>query len=316
MTLSGGTTVNAPNCVVASNASAAVPCGTYIKAPGVNYNTVAPTVGCGGITTSSGGVATIVKKPSTDQVAGNADLATARGRLTTVNAVTGPSVAAGPAAPPAPVVTAPTGPFSDITFDIYNNNATTKTTVQAAALGCTASANGTVWTFTCPAGTHKINTLAVAGGQSLVFAGTTSTNYIFNQAVNPGATTNFGTGNFTFLNGLNFGYGGGSIGPGTLTVIGAFTTGSSGGNTSFGSINVTVTGNADFKQTTNFTGSGTFQVGGTLTTNATTNFAQANVTVTGNASLASTTNAFGHRYAVGGWQPDDLGHPGDRLVDD
>ena len=292
VTLSGGTTVTAAACVVASNASAAVPCGTYIRSPGLNYNTVAPTVGCGGITNASGGAATIVKKASVDQVASNPDLATARGRLTTAGAVTGPTVAAGPAAPAAPVVTTPTGPFNAITFDIYTNGGAT-TRSQATTLGCTATNASTAWTFNCPAGSHKISTLSVAGGQTLTFAGTASTNYVFSLNPNTGAALNFGTGNFTFMSGLTIGYGGATFGPGSLTVIGAMSTGASGGNTSFASGNVTITGNAGFTATTSFTGTGTFQVGGTLTTNATTGIAQANVTVTGTTLLQSATTLSG-----------------------
>ncbi len=51
ITLSGGTTVTASSCSIASNTTEAVPCGTSITAQNIYYGTTAPSVGCtGGIT--------------------------------------------------------------------------------------------------------------------------------------------------------------------------------------------------------------------------------------------------------------------------
>ena len=66
VTLSGGTAVTASGCAVDSNNSVAVPCGTSIVTPAVNYDGAAPTVGCSGIETSSGGASKIVKALTAD----------------------------------------------------------------------------------------------------------------------------------------------------------------------------------------------------------------------------------------------------------
>ena len=54
--LSGGTSISAPSCVVASQESVVVPCGDSIVAEDVYYNGAAPTVGC------AGGIVGTIKK--------------------------------------------------------------------------------------------------------------------------------------------------------------------------------------------------------------------------------------------------------------
>ncbi|QYE36589.1 hypothetical protein KZX46_12120 [Polymorphobacter sp. PAMC 29334] len=216
VSLTGGTKVTATGCVIASDATVSVPCGTGIKSAGVSYNTTF-TQGCpGGVIGPDGTAATVViaKKSTPDPLASDAETAAARGRLTTAGAL------AAPASPAAPVVATPTGTFKDI--DLAYNPSSTQT--QAIALGCTASQSGSTWTLTCPSGPHNFNAFTVGGGLSVTFAGSTGTTYNFAQPVTTGASMNFGPGTFTFMQGLTIGYGGASFGSGTLNVIGTLAT--------------------------------------------------------------------------------------------
>ena len=84
VSLSGGTTVSAPSCVVASQASVVVPCGTHVTAKDVYYNGAAPTVGCSGIT------GTIKKVSTPDPLAGNAEIVAANARAVADEIAGGP----------------------------------------------------------------------------------------------------------------------------------------------------------------------------------------------------------------------------------
>ena len=250
VTLSGGTSLSAPGCSVSSNTSVTVPCGTTITTKSVSYNSsAAPSQPCSGIQPPSGTASVkVVKKSTTDPIAGNADVASATGRLATVAAYT---------APAGPTVTAVTA-TKNIDF-AYN---TSSTQAQAIALGCTATwANGTsTWTLTCPSGgTYSINALTVGGGINLNFntTGTASTVYKFASALTTSATTNFGPGTYTFSGNL--------VTNGT-TVFGA-------GTFNFGGL-LTTNGTTTF-------GAGTFNMakGLTLGGGATTTFGAGTVTM-------------------------------------
>ena len=283
--LSGGTQVSAPGCAVASNSAISVPCGTTLRAVGVAYNsTAAPSAPCGGITGPGGAAATIVKKNTPDPLAANADIATARARLTSVAAITAP---AAPIAPAAPTIAAPTGTFRNI--DLAYNEAATQ--AQAVALGCTASKSGSVWTLNCPAGDHKFNTFTVGGGLTLNIVGTADTNNIFAQPLTTGPAINFGTANYLFMQGLTIGSGGATFGTGPLRIIGNLTTGNNGGTASFGAADVIVTGNISITSTTRFTGTGLIWAGGNMTVSGTPSVAQSELRIVGNFAV-SVTSAF------------------------
>lgn len=281
--LTGGTTINAPGCAVNSNAGVSVPCGTHIIGVGVTYNTTisqctTPTAIVGSDGTAA--TVTIAKKPTVDPLASSADIATARGRLTTVAGLVAPT---SPAAPAAPVIATPTGTFRDIDF----SSNVSSTQAQAVALGCTASKVNSAWTLTCPAGAHYFKSMTVGGGITLTLNGVVATVYNFSTAMNTGPAIAFGNGTFTFMQGLTIGYGGASFGAGTVNVIGALSTGGSGGTATFASTDVNVTGNASFTSTTSLSGGGTLAVGGSLTTNGNTSIGQSTITVTGPFSIGS-----------------------------
>lgn len=274
----GGAQLNAPACVVASNAAISVPCGTGLRAVGVAYNSAAlPSAPCGGITGPGGSAATIVKKATNDPMAGNADIATARARLVPVAALTGPAAPAGPGVPP---IAVPTGTFLNI--ELGYDDAKTKT--QAVALGCTASKSGSTWTLNCPAGQHRFKTVSVGGGLAVTFVGTNLTFNYFSLPMSTGPAINFGNANYVFMQGLTIGYGGVTFGSGTLDIIGTLSTDST---TTIGSANVSVTGNATFNSTTRLTGTGRLWVGGSLTTGGTPSIAQTDLRVGGNFAVTS-----------------------------
>jgi Flp pilus assembly protein TadG len=219
ITLSGGTRITASTCSVSSNAKVDVPCGTTITAKSVSYNTTVSQP-CTGITASS-----ITKTATTDPLAGNAAIATARARFTTL---------AGQTSPAAPSVTAPTGGYA---IDFAYNDTSTK--AQATAAGCTASKSGSTWTLTCPQGTSKVynfSNVTFGGGINFSFnpSGTAGTTYNFSGPLTLVSTNVFGPGNYNF---------GGAVGA------------TSYGSTTFGA------GNYNFAQTFNTGGSGTVTFG-------------------------------------------------------
>jgi Flp pilus assembly protein TadG len=214
VTLSGGTSVTASNCAVASNASVLVPCGTHIVTKTVDWGSAAPTQGCTGIQPPSGTASVnIVNTTTADPLAANADLITAFAHLTSVASNTGPTVPNGGAA---------------ITFG-YG----TPTPAQLTAIGCTGSFASPVWTVTCPAGgTYHFPAISLAGGITLNFAtsGSSSNVYDFSGAINnSGSAASFGPGTYNIAGGI-------VTSGGTTTTFGvgssanSFNIGSSSGN--------------------------------------------------------------------------------------
>ncbi len=253
VTLSGGTSISAPDCEVASNANITVPCGTSISAVAVAYNSASsPSQPCGGIS------GPITKKETPDPFDGNADVAAAVARFSTLSGYT---------APASPTLAAIAAPATGKNIEFGWNDSTTK--AQATALGCTANKSGSTWVFTCPAGgTYNINSFSVGGGLELDFnVGNTAT-YTFTGNVNVPAGARFGPGDYLFSGNLTTNWSPVSFGAGTYRVRGNMTTN---GTTTFGNGDLTVMGNLTTNGTTTF-GSGNVSVNGTLVTNGTTKF--------------------------------------------
>jgi hypothetical protein len=207
--LTGGTSIQAPNCAVASNNSVSVPCGDTISSELINYNGAAPTQPCGGIT------GPIAKANTPDPLASVAGVIAASARARADGSLVAPTIAAVPSAP-------------NITFD-YSNSAV----AVAQAAGCTASYSSGVWTVTCPSGgTYKFGTLSLGGGITVKFNvnGSASTTYDFSGEINDnGSSLAFGPGTFNVANGIRsgggsvttFGAGSFNIGRDTATCNGA-----------------------------------------------------------------------------------------------
>jgi hypothetical protein len=231
--LSGGTSVTANNCAVASNTTVSVPCGTSLTTKTLHYNaSVVPTQPCGGIRPPSGTTSVnIVKTPTADPLASNTAVTAAFAHLASVATLTGP---AGPAVPTAP----------DLVFG-YSPGSTQTALSNAGCLGSFASP---VWTVTCPAGgTYKFGNLTVSGGITLKFAvsGSPVTTYDFSGAINlTGSAATFGPGNFNLAGGIytgggtttSFASGTFAIGPGTVGCSGSlYSICNTGTSLSFGS---------------------------------------------------------------------------------
>ncbi|HUZ11651.1 MAG TPA: pilus assembly protein TadG-related protein [Caulobacteraceae bacterium] len=92
VTLSGGTSVSADACAVASDYSVTVPCGTSITSIAVDYDSAgAPSEPCSGIQPPSGGSLAIRHAATADPLAGSSVVATATARLSSVAGLGSPS---------------------------------------------------------------------------------------------------------------------------------------------------------------------------------------------------------------------------------
>jgi Flp pilus assembly protein TadG len=146
VSLSGGTHVSAPSCVVASQASLVVPCGTYMTAKSIQYNGVAPTVGCSGIT------GTIKKVSTPDPLAGNTAIVAANARAIANETLAAPTIPSAPSGGPTP------------------SFGWSSTPAPSLPTGCSASWSSPTWTVSCAAGgTYNFGSLKVPGGMSIVF---------------------------------------------------------------------------------------------------------------------------------------------------
>lgn len=228
VTLSGGTTISAPECAVASNNTVSVPCGTKLTTTTVIYNSAtAPSQPCSGIVAPSGKQVTITKAETADPLSADAGVATATGRLTTVAAL---------AAPSAPSVTVATG--TDLEFAWWEDPAF-KTKV--AATGCMATYSGG-WIITCPAGgTYNFGTVTIQNAKQFAASGggTATFNFKGTLTVNSGPFT-FGPGTYNLAKGLSVSGGAtATFGDGTYTIAQGITT-AGGTTTTFGAGTFTI----------------------------------------------------------------------------
>ncbi len=174
ITLSGGTSVTASSCMVASDSTSAstagvqAPCGTSITANTVYYDsTPVPSQPCNGIKTSSGSAATLSKAVTPDPLASNAEVTTAATHLTTVVSMTSPTV------------TTPTVPAgTNVSFPWYQ----APTQPLPMPTGCTLSGyTSGPWTVTCTgAGPFNFGNVVVPSGMAAAtFVNTTAATFNF-----------------------------------------------------------------------------------------------------------------------------------------
>ena len=200
VTLSGGTSVTAAACAVASNSSVTVPCGTKLTAKMLSYNSsAAPSQPCSGITANS-----ISKASATDPLAGSSGVTAAVARVAIAAALTSPA---------APSVSSGT----NLAFDWSSSSMT------AGACSGTRPNNGSVWNFTCPSGgAYNFGNLTVGGGITVTFntSGSAATIYNFSGSIqNSGTSLAFGPGIYNIAQGLTTGGGATtSFGAGTFNI--------------------------------------------------------------------------------------------------
>lgn len=207
VTLSGGTSIVANDCSVASNATVSVPCGTTLTAVSVSHDSAgAPSQPCNGIRGPGGAAASISKTATADPLAGHAGVAAATARLATLAGLPAPAV------PPAPSGTS-----------IEFGWSTAPVQHAAASIGCAASFSSPVWTLSCPSGgTYNFGTITTGGGITVNFntAGSAATTYNFSGSItNTGTAMAFGPGTYNIRQG--FTGGGGSrttFGAGTFRI--------------------------------------------------------------------------------------------------
>lgn len=191
ITMSGGTSITATGCAVASNAAVTASGSSKIVTTDLTYDSAsAPDVtGGASISSPSGGSPRITRTSVPDPMADSEAIALARSQMSLVQAMQ---------APAKPAV--PSGPNIDFGWN------TQTTQQQAIAVGCTASISGSTWTFTCPAGASvNIGNLTIGGGLNLDFAttGTADTTYSFSGSVtNTGTVMRFGPGTYNIAGGL------------------------------------------------------------------------------------------------------------------
>jgi len=286
ITLSGGTSVGAASCAVASNATVSVPCGTSITTKIVQYySTTAPSEPCSGIQPPSGSTLSITKALTTDPFAGTTEVTGATGRLSTVAALTSPN------APTGPTVTGGTA----VSFG-YSQSTTQS---ELTADGCSGTFSGSTWTVTCSgSSSYKFGAISLAGGISVVFntGGSASNTYSFNGAIsNTGAGLSFGPGTFNITGGI-------CTGGGTTTTFGSAGNTSSyniGGSSNCGSGSCPMTNFSICNTGTSlvFNGTSTFSLaggvyngGGSTLTMAASSFSA--------GSLTSSCNGYGTGFSI------------------
>jgi Flp pilus assembly protein TadG len=208
--LSGGTSLSAPGCAVASNNSVSAPCGTNIVTKTVVYGGAAPTEGCSNIKPPAGTASvTDVHATTADPLKNNTEVTAATARLGTNGSIPGLTF------PSTPSVSGGTA----VTFGNGTSQSTTQTEV-AAATGCTASVSGSTWTVTCTGhSSYTFGTIFVGGGITANFntGGSASTTYNINGEIdNAGTALNFGPGTYNVVQGI-------IVGGGTTTTFGAGT---------------------------------------------------------------------------------------------
>jgi len=222
VTLSGGTSVTAASCAVASNNTVSVPCGTTIITKTLDYNSAAaPSEPCGGIKPPTGTASVnIVKAATVDPLGTNTAVAVAFTHLASVAKLTGPSgptVAAG----------------NNITFGYTTTGSSSPSALLPS--GCTSHFASPIWTVTCSAGgTYHFGTIQLSGGITLNFAvsGSPTNTYDFSGSINlsNGSGRSFGPGTYNVAGGIitgggstfSFGAGTYNIGSGTVSCSGSF----------------------------------------------------------------------------------------------
>ncbi len=204
VTLSGGTSITASACAIASDAAVSAPCGTTITTIGVDYYSAsAPSEPCTGIVAPSGKSLKISKTLTADPMAGNTGVTAATARISTVAAITSPAN---------PGVSGGTA----VSF-AYSQAATQ---AALAADGCSGSFSGNTWTVTCSgSGPFHFGAITTGGGITVNFntGGSASAVYDFSSSINnTGTAMTFGPGTYNIDGGI-------ITGGGTTTAFGAGT---------------------------------------------------------------------------------------------
>lgn len=229
VSLSGGTSITADNCAVASNNAISLTGGTQITTKNVDYGTSYSTSGGSNMVSPDGGSPTYSKVTTSDPLSassgspGSTEVTTATphlgfnssggcaGTAGTVCAITSPT-------PTAPSGTAPTGGNS-VSF-AYK-------TATGLPSGCSDSYASSTHTVTCTgAGPFDFATLSFGGGLTINFTGSASAVYNFSKGIasSGGDPISFGPGTYNVNGSISASSSGITFGAGTYNIWGSITT--------------------------------------------------------------------------------------------
>lgn len=198
ISLSGGTSLEAAGCAVASNAAVDTSCGTTIVTKTLSYDAgAAPNGGgCKTVVAPDGSDPQISRRPTSDPLAQYAAVLRAADQMASTAALSAPddvNVAKGP----------------DIDFG-WKQKSTQK---QAKDAGCDAAFARSEWTFTCPGlATVNLGDITIGGGLRLRFNPGAPRSVIYNfsgQIENNGDRMTFAGGVYNVERGITTG--GGSV---------------------------------------------------------------------------------------------------------
>jgi hypothetical protein len=208
VSLTGGTSISAPGCAVASNDTLTQGnCGVTITSPVVGYNSGTPPFlasGCSTFVEPPTGTPSVSydKQTTEDPLADDPAVSTATSRLSSVEAITSPSAPS-----------ASTG--SNIAFGY-------STVSSGLPSGCTDSFSSPTHTLTCTGtGPFKFGNITLSGGITVNFntGGSASAVYDFNEIDDSGSALHFGPGTYNIADGVLTGGGSTtSFGAGTFNI--------------------------------------------------------------------------------------------------
>ncbi|HWY17019.1 MAG TPA: hypothetical protein VNX86_17950 [Rhizomicrobium sp.] len=194
VTVSGGATVSAPACAIASDQT--LNCannGNTVTTKFVYYDTSSLNCGSNGaknnwIVPPTGYTLTTTRGFTADPLVGTSEVLGQTSRLTAVGAIASPTLSL-------------PGSGTSLAFTSSSNAAIIS---ALTAQGCSGSVASGVWTVTCSAGTHTFGTISVAGSATVNFAvgGSSSNIYNFTQVATGAGTMNFGPGTFNIAQGI------------------------------------------------------------------------------------------------------------------
>src|ERR1700722_19039621 len=194
VTVSGGATVSAPACAIASDQT--LNCannGNTVTTKFVYYDT--SSLNCGSnaaknnwIVPPTGYTLTTTRGFTADPLVGTSEVLGQTSRLTAVGAIAPPTLSL-------------PGSGTSLAFTSSSNAGIIS---ALTAQGCSGSVASGVWTVTCSAGTHTFGTISVASSATVNFAvgGSSSNIYNFTQVATGAGTMNFGPGTFNIAQGI------------------------------------------------------------------------------------------------------------------
>jgi hypothetical protein len=190
ISLSGGTSITANNCAVASNNAVTLVGGTKITTKNLDYSTSYSVSGGSSIVPPSGTSSVTYSKSTTaDPLSSNSEVSGATSRISTVSSITspsGPSVSGG----------------SNVVFGWSSTSMSI-----GSPTPCTAARVGSTWTVTCAGSTtYTFGNISLGGGITVNFntGGSSSITYNFNGNIDgsSGTALSFGPGTYNVKGGI------------------------------------------------------------------------------------------------------------------